>query len=81
MATETAGQQQTPLAKPAAKGGIVEYFNGVREELKPPKTHWPDRAEMIRLTQVVLILITVVAAYCGGMDYLLTQLARLLTHK
>lgn len=82
MATESA-QQQLPQAKPLPtnKGGFGEYLKGVRDELKPPKTHWPDRAEMIRLTQIVLVMITLVAIYCGGMDFILAQLTRLLLRK
>ena len=50
--------------------GLMEYLRGVRSELK--KAEWPDRAEMIRLTQITLILIAIVAAYCGGLDALLS---------
>lgn len=46
--------------------GPGAYLRGVRDELK--KAVWPTRAELIRLTQVVLILITVVAAFCGALD-------------
>jgi preprotein translocase SecE subunit len=52
--------------------GLAEYLRGVRTELK--KAEWPSRPELIRLTQVVLILITVVALYCGGLDFLLNQI-------
>lgn len=46
--------------------GTVEYLNGVREELR--KAVWPTQKELIRLTQVVLAVIAVVAIYCGAMD-------------
>ncbi|MGC4046495.1 MAG: preprotein translocase subunit SecE [Armatimonas sp.] len=49
--------------------GFVDYLKGVREELK--KAVWPTRAELIRLTQIVLLLITIVALYCGALDSIL----------
>ena len=57
-------------AKPPTVGGFVEYLRGVREELM--KAKWPDRAELIRLTQVVLAVMVVVALYVGGLDALLS---------
>lgn len=50
--------------------GIVEYLQGVREELR--KAVWPTRTELIRLTQVVLAVIAVVAIYCGALDAVLS---------
>ena len=50
--------------------GLQEYFQGVVKELKIAE--WPSRAELIRLTQVVLTLIGIVAMYCGGLDFLLS---------
>jgi preprotein translocase SecE subunit len=51
-----------------------EYLQGVREELR--KAQWPTRAELIRLTQVVLAVIAVVAAFVGGLDAILSWLTR-----
>ena len=69
MATEI--KTGTPAPNAAKSGGfdIVEYLRGVRSELK--KAEWPSRPELIRLTQVVLILIAVVALFCGTLDFLL----------
>jgi len=47
-------------------GGLVAYLNGVREELR--KAVWPNKTELIHLTQVVLMIIAVVAVYCGVLD-------------
>lgn len=67
----------TPQVRPAPAGNnepsanrIVEYLQGVRDELK--KAQWPDREEMIQLTKVVLVIIAVVAAFCGALDGLLS---------
>lgn len=48
---------------------LGRYLSEVQVELK--KAEWPTRAELIRLTQVVLTLIFIVAIYCGGLDALL----------
>lgn len=70
MAANTpAGAANEAPARIVDAGGLVEYLRGVRSELK--KAEWPSRAELIRLTQVVLILITIVAVFCGGLDGLL----------
>lgn len=50
--------------------GMGDYFRGVIEELR--KAHWPTRAEMIRLTQIVLMVIFIVAVYVGAMDAVLS---------
>lgn len=54
-------------------GGLLQYLRDVNSELK--KAEWPSRAELIRLTQVVLLLIAVVAAYCGGVDAILSLIS------
>lgn len=54
-------------------GGPIQYLRDVNAELK--KAEWPTRAELIRLTQVVLILIAVVAAYCGSLDAILSLIS------
>jgi preprotein translocase subunit SecE len=50
-------------------GGLMEYLRGVRSELK--KAEWPSRAELFQLTRVVLLLILIVAVFCGSLDGLL----------
>jgi preprotein translocase SecE subunit len=62
-------------------GGFVEYLQGVREELKSPRTTWPTRSELFQLTKVVLLIIFLVAIYCGALDGLLSLVTdRLFTH-
>ncbi|MBC8137862.1 MAG: preprotein translocase subunit SecE [Fibrella sp.] len=66
MATAT----DTVKTEDSAQGfNIGRYLSEVQVELK--KAEWPTRAELIRLTQVVLTLIFIVAVYCGGLDGLL----------
>jgi preprotein translocase subunit SecE len=71
MATNPLRTAEQIVAKRPAPSwkGFVEYLKGVREELK--KAVWPTREELIRLTQVVLLLIAVVGVYCGAIDSIL----------
>jgi len=48
---------------------LLQYLAEVRTELQ--RAEWPNRQELIRLTQVVLTLIAIVALYCGGLDAIL----------
>ena len=68
------GPATTSVAADAAQSlsGLSGYLQGVRSELK--KAEWPSRPELIRLTQVVLLLIAIVALYCGGLDAILSQI-------
>jgi preprotein translocase SecE subunit len=59
----------TPGASASSGGGLAEYLRGVRAELK--KAEWPSRSELFQLTRVVLLLIVIVAVYCGTLDGLL----------
>ena len=67
-------------ASTSTGNSIVEYLRGVRAELK--KAEWPSRAELIRLTQVVLLMLFIVAVYCGVLDSLLSLITHnLFNHK
>ena len=55
---------------------IVRYYRETVGELK--KVVWPTWPEARRLTLIVLIVITVMAAILGGADYVFTQLIRVL---
>lgn len=53
------------------------FVGDVREELK--KVTWPKRAEIVRLTLVVVFISLVVAAYVGAIDFVLAKALELLT--
>lgn len=53
----------------------VTFLKEVWDELK--KVKWPTRAEVIRLTSVVIIVSALVGAFLGGIDFLLTKLLAL----
>lgn len=53
-------------------GGIRKFYRETTAELK--KVSWPTRSEAIHLTRVVLIVIVVMGALLGILDYLFTQM-------
>lgn len=53
------------------------FIGDVRDELK--KVTWPKRNDVIRLTVVVILISLVVAAYVGGIDFVLAKVLELLT--
>ena len=55
---------------------IVRYYRETVGELR--KVVWPTREEAWRLTQIVLIVITVMAIILGTADYLFGLLIRFL---
>ncbi len=54
----------------------VNFLRETHEELK--KVVWPSRAEVIRLTTVVIIVSAIVGFYIGGIDFLLTKFLSLI---
>ena len=48
------------------------FLKEVREELG--KVVWPTRAEVVRLTSVVILVSVFVGVLLGGIDFLLTKL-------
>jgi preprotein translocase subunit SecE len=55
---------------------LVRYYRETLGELK--KVVWPTREEAIRLTWIVLVVITIMALILGSADYLFSQLFRFL---
>lgn len=45
----------------------LQYFRESRAELA--KVDWPNRAQAIRLTAVVIVFSLVLAGFIGGVDY------------
>jgi preprotein translocase subunit SecE len=52
--------------------GIRKFYRETVAELR--KVSWPTRSEAINLTRVVLIVILLMGAFLGFLDYLFTQL-------
>jgi len=65
------------VAKQRTKpGGIQGFYRETSAELK--KVSWPTRPEAINLTKVVLIVILVVGAFLGILDFLFSRMFGLL---
>ena len=65
--------QQQVVKEPNA---VVRYYRETVGELK--KVVCPTREEALRLTGIVLLVITVMAIVLGTFDYLFSQLVRFL---
>ncbi len=52
--------------------GIVEYFSGVRDEMR--KVTWPTREELQRLTVIVTIVTVVSSLVLGAIAFAFTEL-------
>lgn len=50
---------------------IKTFFKEAWSELK--KVNWPSRKETIKYTLTVIFILTVVALYLGGIDFLFTR--------
>ncbi len=51
---------------------IVIFLKEVKVEMK--KVNWPTRQETIRYTLIVIGSSVIIAAYLGGLDFVLTTL-------
>lgn len=56
--------------------GPIQYLKEARAELD--KVVWPTKEETIKLTGIVIAISIAVAVYIGGIDYILSQLLKLL---
>jgi preprotein translocase subunit SecE len=54
----------------------ANFLREVLDELK--KVVWPTRAEVIRLTGVVVLVSLIVGIFLGGTDFILTKLVGIL---
>jgi preprotein translocase subunit SecE len=52
------------------------FLNQTFAELK--KVVWPSRADLIRLTAVVILISLFVGVYIGGLDFLFTRIFEIL---
>jgi len=54
----------------------LAFLKETLDELK--KVVWPSRAEIIRLTMIVIIICIIVGFYVGGLDFLFTKITELI---
>jgi len=62
------------VTEPAKR--FKDFLLDVRVELK--KVHWPSRKETQATTRVVVIVVFVVAAYLGVVDWVLSRFVQML---
>ena len=67
------------IPAPSFCNNPVTFFKEVRAELL--KVSWPKRAEVIKLTGVVIGFSVAVGAYLGGLDFILTKITEILLSK
>lgn len=65
--------------KPDFGKGPVIFLKEVRSELG--KISWPERATVIKLTIVVVMVSLVIGVYIGGLDLLFTKITDLLVNR
>ena len=53
---------------------VLAYFQEARAELG--KVDWPNRAQAIRLTVVVIVFSLVIAGFIGGVDYVFSLIVQ-----
>jgi len=58
---------------------LVTYLNETVNELK--LVRWPTRRETINLTLIVIAISIIVGAYVGGLDFLFTNVLKLVSNK
>jgi preprotein translocase subunit SecE len=58
---------------------LVTYLHETITELK--LVRWPTRRETINLTLIVIAISVVVGAYVGGLDFLFTNILKLVSFK
>ena len=66
------------MVKSASEKSISprQFVNQSIAELK--KVVWPTKPQVVKLTFIVIGVSLIVGAYIGGLDYLFTQLMRLI---
>ena len=69
--------RRPPAAPPRVERS--NYFAEVYQELK--KVSWPNRVELVRMTQIVIATVVIFAFLIGGVDFLLSLAVRQLYNK
>lgn len=65
--------------KPDFGGSPVAFLKDVKAELS--RVQWPTRAEVIRLTIIVVVVSVALGLYVGGLDLLFTTLTNVLVKR
>jgi len=62
-------------AAPVKKGRVQKYLREVKIEMS--KVTWPPRSEVVQSTSVVIVAVTIAAAYIGILDLIWSGLIKL----
>ena len=73
--TRTSWFSKIPPVKSYAKS-VMQFLSEVVSELK--KVTWPNRKETLGTTGVVLVLVIIISAYLGMVDWILSHIVRML---
>lgn len=60
-------------------GTVLRYLNEVRAEMA--QVTWPSRSQTLRLTVLVIAASIVLGFFTGALDYLFTEVFKLLINK
>jgi len=64
------------MANALTDNRITKYFKEVRAELR--KVTWPSRAETMRLSAIVIMVLVVMSIFMAVIDYIFAWLIRLI---
>ena len=64
------------MASALADNRITRYLKEVRAEMR--KVTWPSRAEAIRLSTIVMVVLLVASAFLALVDYAFSWLMRII---
>ncbi len=63
------------MANALTSNRVTKYFKAVRAEIR--KVTWPSRAEVLRLTTIVILVLVAMSAFMALVDYAFSWLMRL----
>jgi preprotein translocase subunit SecE len=61
-------KKESSRDKKKSSNGIAKWFRETSGELR--KVSWPTRSETLNLTKIVLIVLVVMSAFLGSLDWL-----------
>jgi preprotein translocase subunit SecE len=62
--------RQASVARGQQKFSLAEFFGNIKGEWK--KVTWPDREELTKSTFVVVVMLILISAYLGAVDYIVS---------
>jgi preprotein translocase subunit SecE len=63
-----------PRRLPAVVQRVADYLREVSVELR--RVDWPTRTELVRMSIVVLVVLSLLALYLGAFDYIFTVVVK-----